>query len=160
MHWIWIVTIWVVIFEGLKFCVLWICYKLEIFMDINFHGCFILCVFLYLPKYIPMETTWFSSVIRGHHIYKEVWELMHGQILQCERKSSNMFDPFVVSIMNDCKIVGHVPQWISKWWWEWWVNVLLHSYLANGMKYRIFPFCEEVLLKLIFMVCDVLTKFM
>ena len=79
-------------------------------MDINFHECFILCVFLYLPKYVPMETTRFSSVIRGHHIYKEVWELIHSQILQCKKESSNTFGPFVVSIMNDCKIVGHIPQ--------------------------------------------------
>ena len=76
-----LVTIWVVIFIGLKFHVMWICYKLEIFVDINFCGCFILCVFLYLLKYVPtyMETTQFSSVIRGHHIYKEVWELIQGQ---------------------------------------------------------------------------------
>ena len=37
-------------------------------MDINFCGCFILCVLLYLPKYIAMKTTRFSLVIRGHHI--------------------------------------------------------------------------------------------
>ena len=48
---------------------MWICYKLEIFVDINFCGCFISCVLLYLPKYvaIAMETTRFPSVIRGHH---------------------------------------------------------------------------------------------
>ena len=70
---------------------------------------YFVCIFV-LSKYIPMEATRFSSVIRGHHIYKEIWEPIHGQILQCERESNNTFDPFVVSIINDCKIVGHVPQ--------------------------------------------------
>ena len=40
-------------------------------MDINFRGCFISCVFVYLPKYVAMETMRFSSVIRGHHIYRK-----------------------------------------------------------------------------------------
>ena len=70
----------------------------EIFVDINFHGCFILCVLVYLPKYIAiaMETTQFSSVIRGHHIYKKVWEPIHGQILQYEMESSNTFNPVLL----------------------------------------------------------------
>ena len=54
-----------------------------------------------------METMWFSSVIRGHRIYKEVWEPIHGQILQCTRETSNRFDPFAVSIVSDGEIVGH-----------------------------------------------------
>ena len=58
---------------------------------------------------IWFETTPFSSVIRGHHIYKEVWEPIHGQILQCARETSNMFGPFAVSIINNGKILGHVP---------------------------------------------------
>ena len=60
-----------------------------------------------------METTWFSSIIRGHHIYKEVWEPIYGQILQCTRETSYRFDPFAVFIISDSEIVGHVPQKIS-----------------------------------------------
>ena len=37
-----------------------------------------------------------------------------AKILQCERESSNTFYPFVVSIMDDSKIVGHVPRQISE----------------------------------------------
>ena len=59
------------------------------------------------------QTTRSSSVIRGHHIYKEVWEPIHGQILQCTRKTNNRFDPFAVSIVSDGEIVGYVPQKIS-----------------------------------------------
>ena len=47
-------------------------------------------------------------------IYKEVWEPIHGQILQCERENSNTSDPFAVSIMNDCEIMGHVPRRIFR----------------------------------------------
>ena len=78
-------------------------------MDINFGGCFISCVLLHLPKYVAMETTQFSSVIRGHHIYKEVWEPITARFYSV----SNMFDPFTVSIINDGEVVGHVPRRIS-----------------------------------------------
>ena len=43
-------------------------------------------------------------------MYKEVWEPIHGQILQCAWETSNRFDPFAVSIVNDGEIVGPVPQ--------------------------------------------------
>ena len=60
-----------------------------------------------------MEITRFSSVIKGHHIYKEIWQPTHGQILQCAREVSNRFDPFAVSVVDDGEIVGHVPRRIS-----------------------------------------------
>ena len=60
-----------------------------------------------------METMWFSSVIRGHHKHKEVWEPIHSQILQCTRETSNRFDPFAVSIVSNGEIVGHMPRKIS-----------------------------------------------
>ena len=60
-----------------------------------------------------METTQISLVIRGHHIYKDVWEPIHGQILQCARERSNRFNPFAVSIVNSDEIMGHVPRRIS-----------------------------------------------
>ena len=69
-------------------------------------------VYLKLRSVI-MEMTQIPSVIRGHHIYKEVWEPMHGQILQCARERSYRFDPFAVSVVNSEEIVGHVPQKIS-----------------------------------------------
>ena len=93
-----IATIWVVIFKGLKFRVMSICYKLKIFMDIKFCECFISCVLLYLPKYVTMENM---------YIAMEVWEPIHGQILQCQQCL------FAVSIINDGEIVGHVPKRIS-----------------------------------------------
>ena len=60
-----------------------------------------------------METTRIASVIRGHHIYKEIWEPIHGQILQCARERSNRFNPFAVSVVHSEEIVGHVPRRIS-----------------------------------------------
>ena len=63
------------------------------------------CIYqnMYLSKL--RDILWLSE---ANHIYKEVWEPIHGQILQRERENSNMFDHFAVSIMNDCEIVGHV----------------------------------------------------
>lgn len=47
-------TIRVVIYEGLNFVLFWICYNLEIFVDIKFHGCRILWIFVFK---LCMDTT-------------------------------------------------------------------------------------------------------
>ena len=89
-------------------------YNFKISVGVNFRGCCISCIFeIKIVFKVIMETMQISSVIRGHHIYKEVWELIHGQILQCTREKSNRFDPCAVSIINSEEVVGHVPRRIS-----------------------------------------------
>ena len=104
-------TVWVIIFEGLNF-------RSSYNFKFPWVLIFVSAVFrVYLKSRfvfkVIMETTRKSSVIRGHHIYKEVWEPIHGQILQCTRERSNRFDPFAVSIVNSEEIVGHMPRRIS-----------------------------------------------
>ncbi len=56
----------------------------------------------------------FASVVRGYHIYKDIWEAPIGETLPCKCERSNRHDPFAVSITNhDAAIVGHVPRRIS-----------------------------------------------
>ena len=40
-----------------------------------------------------METFWFESCVRGHHIYKNVWNPSLGEELTCSREAENTQDP-------------------------------------------------------------------
>ena len=55
----------------------------------------------------------YDSVIRGYHIYKEIWEASHGETFDCVRETGNRFDPFAVAVIRDGEIIGHVPKLIS-----------------------------------------------
>ena len=53
-------------------------------------------------------------MIRGYHIYKEIWEASHGETFDCVGETGNRFDPFAVAfISEDGEIIGHVPKLIS-----------------------------------------------
>ena len=52
----------------------------------------------------------FESIIRGHHIYKQIWRLLVGDILTLEREEGNNHDKFAVSLLKDATVVGHVPR--------------------------------------------------
>lgn len=54
-----------------------------------------------------------DSVIRGHHVYKDVWTPVIGEELMCQRELGNLRDPFAVSVLNESTIIGHVPRKIS-----------------------------------------------
>jgi len=51
-----------------------------------------------------------ESVIRGHHIYKQIWRPLVGEILTLERKEGNNHDKFAVSLLKDATVFWHVPQ--------------------------------------------------
>ena len=55
----------------------------------------------------------YDSVVRGYHVYKDVWEASLGELLNCERETGNSFDPFAVCVRKHDDIVGHVPRKIS-----------------------------------------------
>ena len=52
-------------------------------------------------------------MVRGYHIYKDIWDALIGEELSCEREGANYADPFAVAIIKDDNIVGHVPRKIS-----------------------------------------------
>ena len=41
-----------------------------------------------------------DSVVRGYHVYKEVWEARRGEMLSCARETGSTFDPFAVCVKN------------------------------------------------------------
>ena len=63
-----------------------------------------------------MAEEWFSmdSVVRGFHVYKDVWDPFFGEELLCEQDVGNIHDPYAVSVVHsDGLVVGHVPRSIS-----------------------------------------------
>ena len=60
----------------------------------------------------------FSSVIRGHHVYKAAWSPIIGESLACrndDRKEAKEHDEYAVRtyLEADNKLVGHVPMELS-----------------------------------------------
>ena len=55
-----------------------------------------------------------ESVIRGHHIYKELWTPVIGESLDVQREPSNPYDCSAVSVLRDGTVVGHVPREVRR----------------------------------------------
>ena len=53
------------------------------------------------------------SCVRGYHVYQNDWTPFLGEILQCSREESNVYDPFAIKVTKDGSIVGHLPKKIS-----------------------------------------------
>ena len=51
-----------------------------------------------------------ESMIRGYHVYKEIWDAVVGEELECERDTTNHHDRFAVAILKDEVTVGHAPR--------------------------------------------------
>ena len=56
------------------------------------------------------------SIIRGHHIYKDIWSPRTGEILEAARECGNRqsHDRHAVSLLKADVIVGHVPRQLSR----------------------------------------------
>ena len=54
-----------------------------------------------------------ETVIRGHHVYKEIWTPTLGEMLSCRRETDNFHDWFAVAVMKGTDLVGHMPKKIS-----------------------------------------------
>ena len=54
-----------------------------------------------------------DSVIREHHVHKDVWLPVVGEDLMCQRELGNPRDPFAISVFKDGSIVDHVPRKVS-----------------------------------------------
>ena len=49
-----------------------------------------------------------ESIIRGHHIYKQIWWPLVGEILTLEREEGRNHDNFTVSLLKNATVIGHV----------------------------------------------------
>ena len=54
-----------------------------------------------------------NSVVRGHHIYKDIWTPVIGEELTCRREVGNIHDLHAVATIRGSDVVGHVPRTIS-----------------------------------------------
>ena len=54
-----------------------------------------------------------ESMVRGYHVYKDIWAASIREHLLCRRETTNLADRFSVAVMKDETIVGHIPRKIS-----------------------------------------------
>ena len=54
-----------------------------------------------------------QAMVRGYHVYRDVWAASIGELLPCEREAGNASDRYAVAVMKDFAVVGHVPRKIS-----------------------------------------------
>ena len=71
-----------------------------------------------LPRTASMDTKndtfRLDSVVRGHHVYKNIWSSMLGEELQCIREMGNVHDLYAVGIVKTgTGTVDHLPKKIS-----------------------------------------------
>ena len=59
----------------------------------------------------------YSSVIRGHHVYKENWTPSISEELTINVEEENLFDRHAVAVLKNGEIVGHMPRTISRFSW-------------------------------------------
>ena len=55
-----------------------------------------------------------QTVVRGYHVYMQVWNATVGQVLPCQRERGNVHDPYSVAIVDGNTTAGHVPPAISQ----------------------------------------------
>ena len=53
-----------------------------------------------------------EAMVRGYHVYKDIWEAELDEELPCQKEPLNIVDPFAVAVMKNGK-VGHVTRKIS-----------------------------------------------
>ena len=41
-----------------------------------------------------------ESMVRGYHVYKDVWSAAVGQRLPCKQERDNPHDPYAVAVME------------------------------------------------------------
>ena len=49
------------------------------------------------------------SIVRGHHVYKEIWKPVIGEDLMREREQSNSVDPYAVAVIKRLEFSGSGP---------------------------------------------------
>lgn len=60
------------------------------------------------------ETFRKESMVRGYHVYGELWSPELGEELQCQRERGNLTDCYAVAVKKEDEVVGHLPRKISR----------------------------------------------
>ena len=56
----------------------------------------------------------FSSIVRGHHVYKYVWTPSIGETLPLSADTGNELDACAVGVFKESVLVGHAPREVSR----------------------------------------------
>ena len=68
-----------------------------------------------------------ETVVRGHHVYKDIWTSFIGEELSCQREDGNVQDMYAVAVIKELRgrkaVVGHLPRQIS---------MVCHLFLRKG----------------------------
>ena len=51
-----------------------------------------------------------ESMVRGYHIYKDVWGAVVGQEFPCKCEDGNRVDPFTVTAVRSNTVIGHLRK--------------------------------------------------
>ena len=54
-----------------------------------------------------------EAMVKGYHIFKDVWSAVIDEESPYKREDGNRFDPFAVAVCNGDIVIGHVPRKIS-----------------------------------------------
>ena len=54
-----------------------------------------------------------TSIVRGYHAYKDIWDAEIDSELPCSSEADNREDHYAVAIMRSTDVVGHVLRRIS-----------------------------------------------
>ena len=60
----------------------------------------------------------YSSVVRGLHVYKDIWTPVLIEVHPTQQEHGNPKDRYAVSILKDDLIVGHLPKELSRSCWH------------------------------------------
>ena len=50
------------------------------------------------------------TMVRGYHVYREIWLATVGEELSCMREVDNYRDPFAVAVIKSGVVVSHIPN--------------------------------------------------
>ena len=60
-------------------------------------------------------TTWrYPSVIRGYHVYKDIWVAVEDEMLDCTREAANRFNPYCYETERDRQMYFHCLLYVSE----------------------------------------------
>ena len=76
----------------------------------------------------PFQFT-FDSLATGHHVFKEKWSPVLGEVVLCEREPNNQHDRYAVALLRNGEVVGHIPRNQSKPWF--------YALLTGGTIYAV-----------------------
>ena len=61
-------------------------------------------------SFAAMDSLHWDGVIRGHHVYRDIWTSFIGEVLRVAQETHNVQDWFAVAVVKDDITVGHVPR--------------------------------------------------